>query len=306
MKIMRSLAAGLFLAAGLSTAVAASAATLPAQAAVSCPALVAHRGDAYPYSPQPEVSMGAVALAYEDGAPAVAIPVHFSGKSSQYPVGDAVAIHDPTVNRTTAHTGSVDAIPVATLVTYKLLEVPDTDSTVTTQTIPTLYDMLAQAKAYQGRLLIQFKDEPISAAQAAFVAKELVEIGAWSANGSQPAGWVTVQSFFPDDLALMKAAVAATGHVLNMNLVGYSAATVASVKAAGDTMDDIDTVSYVGAVPLSAANVTALHTAGLLAGAWTPDTAAGWYAAAALGVDQITTDDPAGYEAWCAAGMPAS
>jgi glycerophosphoryl diester phosphodiesterase len=71
--------------------VALSAAAVLGPATAPCPALVAHRGDRWPYSgsTQPENSLGAFALAFKVGAPTVKADLEFSapGRNGVDPAG---------------------------------------------------------------------------------------------------------------------------------------------------------------------------------------------------------------------------
>ena len=285
--------------------VALSAAAVLGPATAPCPALVAHRGDRWPYSgsTQPENSLGAFALAFKVGAPTVKADLEFSapGRNGVDPAGGPVIIHDPTVNRTTLYTGNVNHYSVAALTRMRLLEKTGIPASVTSQTIPSLSMALAAIKADHGRVMFELHGV-VNAAQMKEVAAKLVQSGAYTSDGSAgPATWVSFNSFVPPDLVLLRAAVAATGHTLTTQFLAWSyTATV----PAGSSMEDVDYRHGIpgSGPPLSAANVAAIHAAGMLAGSFAPDLpASNWAALAAKGVDQITTDDPASYVAWCKA-----
>jgi glycerophosphoryl diester phosphodiesterase len=282
-----------------------SASMLDTTTTRSCPALVAHRGDIWPYSgsTQPENSLGAFALAFKVGAPTVKADLEFSapGRNGVDPAGAPVIIHDPTVNRTTLYTGNVNHYSAAALTRMRLLEKTGIRSSVTRQTIPSLSTALAAIKADHGRVMFELHGL-VNAAQMKEVAAKLVQSGAYRSDGSVgPATWVSFNSFVPPDLVLLRAAVAATGHTLTTQFLAWSyTATV----PAGSSMEDVDYRHGIpgSGPPLSAANVAAIHAAGMLAGSFAPDLpTSNWAALAAKGVDQITTDDPARYVAWCEA-----
>jgi glycerophosphoryl diester phosphodiesterase len=271
----------------------------------ACPAVVAHRGDIWPYSgsTQPENSLGAFALAFKVGAPTVKADLEFSapGRNGVDPAGAPVIIHDPTVNRTTLYTGNVNHYRAAALTRMRLLEKPGVHASVTSQTIPSLSMALAAIKADHGRVMFELHGL-VNAAQMKEVAAILVQSGAYTRDGSAgPATWVSFNSFIPPDLVLLRAAVAATGHTLTTQFLAWS---YTAAVPAGSSMEDVDYRHGIpgSGPPLTAANVAAIHAAGMLAGSFAPNLpASNWAALAAKGVDQITTDDPARYVAWCQA-----
>jgi glycerophosphoryl diester phosphodiesterase len=276
--------------------------------AASCPAVTAHRGDAYPYTAQPENSLGAAAAAFSAGAPAVKLDIQFSapGHGGTDPDGGPVIIHDTTVNRTTLHSGAVSSFSAAALTSMPLLEQPGVPGSVTAQDMPSLTEALGAVKADHGRVIFELHADPLTAVQGAEIAAKLAEAGAYSSDGATgfPGSdwtWVSFNSFIPADLPVIRAAVAATGHTVYTSLLAWT--YTAATDGAG--MEEVDyAADHDGNAPLTAAQVSALHAAGRLAGTFTPDAAAGWAQAAADGADQVTTDNPAGYLAWCNAGMP--
>jgi glycerophosphoryl diester phosphodiesterase len=287
-------------AAAVALAVAVASAVrspIRARAASSCPALVAHRGYAYPYSTQPENSLGAFAAAFRAGAKVVKADVQFSAPSPGNPGGDAVIIHDTTVNRMTTWRGAVDRYQVGTLIRMRLLEKPGVDSSVTSQHIPTLDQALTAIKADRGRVMLEIHADPLTAPQAHLIASELVKVGGWSTSP----GWVSFNSFWPASLAAIRAAVAATGHTVVTQLLTWSY----TPNAAGNRLEDVAYAQAPASVkagpPLTAAEVAAMHAAKVKAGAFTPDSRAEWSRLASWEVDQITTDDAGGYVAWCKA-----
>ena len=256
-------------------ALAACAAPAPSRAVAArvpaCPGLVAHRGDAWPYSSAPENSLRAATFAYQAGAPAVETDVRFTRD------GVPVIMHDATVNRTTRATGPVSSYRAAVITRLRLLEKPGARSSVTWQRVPSFTRYLARAAADHGRVLAEIKPPAITAAQAATLARVIRASGAA----------VIVHSFWPADLAAIRKAL--PGVRTQLLTAAYTAAT------AGGSLEDISVAN------LTAGNVAALHAAGIKAGAWTPDSRAGWAQVAGWGVDQVTTNNPAGYLRWCAA-----
>lgn len=107
--------------------------------------LAAHRGGAQLC---PENSLLAFSNAIALGADFLEFDVHLSKD------GEAVVIHDPTLERTTTGVGAVSD---RTLAELKALRLKGRDGKVTEETIPTLDEVVGQAAPTSLRLLLEIK-----------------------------------------------------------------------------------------------------------------------------------------------------
>jgi glycerophosphoryl diester phosphodiesterase len=110
--------------------------------------IVAHRGASYD---APENTLAAIALGWAQGADAVEIDVHLTRD------GEVVAIHDPTLLRTTGKDARVDALTLAEI--RKLDAGVWKGSAYRGERVPTLAEVVASVPA--GRTLyIELKETP--------------------------------------------------------------------------------------------------------------------------------------------------
>jgi glycerophosphoryl diester phosphodiesterase len=116
-----------------------------AEAEPGRPLLAAHRGGALLW---PENSLLAFRNAIALGADFLELDVHLSKD------GEAVVIHDPTLERTTTGTG---AARDQTLAELRTLRLKDKDGSVTDEPIPTLSEVLALAAPMSVQLLVEIK-----------------------------------------------------------------------------------------------------------------------------------------------------
>lgn len=137
---MRPLAAAL---AGLVT-LGAAAAPAPAQDA-AVPLYAAHRGGALLW---PENSLLAFRGAVGLGADYLELDVHLTRDRA------LAVIHDPVLDRTTTGSGPVAA---RTLEEIRALRLKDRDGRVTSQSVPTLDEVLELAAAHGRRVLLEIK-----------------------------------------------------------------------------------------------------------------------------------------------------
>jgi hypothetical protein len=145
----------------------------------------------------------------------------------------------------------------------------------TDDTIPSLAEMVAAARAENVRAVVEIKVDNITSAEAAsFTAA----VGSYSA--------VSVQSFYATSLAMFP----------------RYRRTLLTEKAVTDALGDVGIDMRASIV--TASLVSELHAAGLVAGAYTTpgsgvaDDAAEWAKLADDGVNRIITNDTAGYVAW--------
>lgn len=272
----RTIAAALTAAALTITACAAvtlRAATPAYAAATGCPVVSARLGLHWPYSHLPENSLGAIDAAHRAGAPKTVIDVQFSGN------GVPVVIHNSTVDRMTAHTGRVSAYTAAQLEAMTLRLYPGS-ATMTVQHLPSLFAVLARAKADGMTVSIEIKPDVLTYAQARAVLYRMW----WT--GTE--GGVDVRSYDRSVLAEMRKA-------------GYWGRLTLTVDAAQPLPPGaywMESADYLfDGIYVTAADVTMLHAARIRVDVYTPDTAAQFVTVPA-GVDQVTTDNVAGWRAF--------
>ena|ERR1035441_7254782 len=245
-----------------------------AHATPACPLLVAHQGYSglgWPDGPIPDNSIAALDNAFSHGARTLEFDVRWS--SDDIPV----VIHNPTIDMTTAHHGTVANMTAAKLESMRLVS-PWNSLRKTVWKLPSLAAMIDAARAHSMPVIIEIKTAAVTALQAASFRQA---VAPW-------AGHVNVHSFYTADLAMFPQ--------YPRTLLTRQAVTNDLGDAGVDLAGDVVTM----------ADVAALHRAGLVAGAWVTtssgvqDNAAEWARLEGDGVDRIITDDAAGYSAWCA------
>jgi glycerophosphoryl diester phosphodiesterase len=233
----------------------------------ACPAVYAHTGLHYPYVPLPENSLAAVDAAVNAGADGTEADARFSSDNNP------VIMHDATVNRTTTWHGAVRHYRTSALIKMRLTLKPNTEDP-TSQHVPTLYQYLERVKMAHANVEIEVKPAHLTTAQLGKFVQRFRETDAWS--------FATVSSFSPATLGQVARADA--------RFAGRTALLTGS-----PVPDDTDAQEDVAYRNLASAGVASLHAAGLRVDAWTPETPAAWKSLAAMGVDEITTNDINGY-----------
>lgn len=252
-----------------------------APAALAAPEIQAHRGGAYVDGKPtfPEAGMPAFAAAAELG---VTLEMDIQLTRDGVPL----VIHDDTLDRTTTCAGPVadrTARQIRRRCRIDVLGVPDNAlglrwrTTARRYEVPTLAEVLALARRTRRPVSVELKQFDPSGASARAFARAV-------RRAKLPLGRVTVQSFFPPNLAAAARA-----------LPGVATA-VLTVTAGNASSIEIATGSGAAWVspqwPVDAAYVAAAHAAGLKVVPFTLDSDEAVRAAVAAGVDAIISDDP--------------
>lgn len=239
--------------------------------AARCPVVSARLGLHWPYSPYPENSAAAIEAAHRAGAPKVEIDVGFSRD------GVPMVLHDATIDRVTAHTGSVTSYTAAKLESFPLKV---GNQQMSDQHVLSLSDALRRIKADGMRVSIEIKPDVLTAGQARAIVQRLQPLNYWH--------MLDVRSFDAPVLAMMRRADPRVHTTLIVRRPVLPAPP-------GLVMESID-YHWRGSV-LRPSVVRALHAEGLQVDAFTPDTEAG-FAAVPHTVDQITTNNVGGAHAF--------
>lgn len=245
----------------------AAAGPAPSTWAGSCgPLVIGHRGEP---AVAPEESIDGYRAALRHGAHLLEGDIHFTRD------GKPVLIHDDTVDRTTDGTGRVDAM--------SLRQIRRLDAGAGTK-VPRVGELLDLTRPRREvRLILELKQPGAS--------REQVQTF-WSAVRARGmTGRVTVESFYPENLALMRtvAPQARTAPITRYAVSGEQARSQGPVLIPELSISTAD-------------QVREWHKAGLKVYAWTADTRADWGAARDARVDGVLTNRTGAYEAWVAAG----
>jgi glycerophosphoryl diester phosphodiesterase len=271
----------------------ATAGPPPVQAvatAAACPVISARLGLHWPYyvSPHvafPENSLGAIGGAHTAGAPKIEVDVEYAHD------GTPMAIHDGTVNRTTAHTGSVSSYTSAqlTAMPLRMEGLGPANGWMTTQHLPTVQAVLTATRLDGMTASIEVKPAALTYAQA----RQLLRV-IWAAGGTANSVEANgdVRSYIPAVLAEMRTA----GYWGRLTLITGTEAPL----TAGSPYWQESAEYNAGGAAVTAAQVAALHAAGVQADIYTPENSAG-FAMIPAGADQVTTDNVHGMQAWEAA-----
>jgi glycerophosphoryl diester phosphodiesterase len=265
---LRSVLAAAMLAGVLATPIAT-----PVEAVRGCPVGAAHRGNIYYGSPI-ENSMAAFRAAFATGARWVETDIQMT--SDQVPV----LMHDDTVDRTTKGTGKVSAMTAAQ---FKALVMEGSVA----QHPPTLADLLAllrQSTSYHASVEVK---RPITASQEKVVGAAI--------RGLESK--VQLQAFAPElaNLQHLKKANPA----LNVSLNVSRAVLPIPAGMNGENLD------VAVATPEDVAKLRAARP-GFEVRVGLANDRASWYRFYRAGVDGIITNKARDYQAWRAAGCPAS
>lgn len=241
------------------------------------PAIIGHRG--HPGA-APENTLSAFSAAAAAGAAAVECDLRLAAG------GQAVILHDDTLDRTTDLTGPVAAAGACELARA------DAGSWFSPRfrgaPVPTVPDLLDWARDHPDvGLLLEFKGR-WSAGEVAPVLSAL--------RSSPAAGRTAVQSFCPDTLAVLAHAAPEIprGLLLEALPPGGAAELEACLQRTGAA------ACNPGADLLSTTPglVRVLHGWGMDVSVWTLDAEHQWRAALQAGVDAIITNRPDGLAAW--------
>jgi glycerophosphoryl diester phosphodiesterase len=235
--------------------------------------LAAHRGGSLLW---PENSLLAFRNAIALGADFIEFDVHLSKD------GEAVVIHDPTLERTTTGTGPVKDRTAAEL---KALRLKDRTGAVTEETVPTLDEVVAAAAQGKRRMLLEIKVDATRARYPGIEEKVLAILDRHGMAGSTVVmafgapTWRRVRELRPEiATCALYSARALAGTTL--------AAELGMLRAAG--------VPFIGVehTVVDAAAVAEARKAGIGMGAWTVNDAAGMQRVIDTGAAILITDQP--------------
>jgi glycerophosphoryl diester phosphodiesterase len=263
------------------------------QTAAACPVISARLGLHYPFyvSPHtvfPENSVGAINGAHTAGAPKAEIDVQYSSN------GVPMAIHDSTVNRTTAYTGAVSSYTAVqlTAMPLRMEGLGPASGWMSGEHLPTVQAALTVAQLDGMTVSIEIKPASLTAVQA----RQLLRV-IWAAGGTGNTVEATgdIRSNLPAVLAAMRTA----GYWGHLTLI--VAGPVPLPPGSPYWMESVDYFNDWPGAPVAApvppAAVAALQANGVLVDGYTPDTAA-QIAATAPGLNQVTTDHVHAALAW--------
>jgi glycerophosphoryl diester phosphodiesterase len=243
--------------------------------------IVAHRGAS---AERPENTLSAFETAIDVGAPAIEFDVRMTAD------GQAVVIHDSSVDRTTDGSGDVRSM---TLDDVRALRIGGGEET---ERVPTLEDVLRLAS---GRVAVDVEIKNIPGEPDFDAEREpAVEALHRALDDVGFVGIVIVSSFNPRSIAASKALrpEVPTGLLTEYSVDAEAALTYAAAEGHAWVLP------FLGKVRESGPGLPgAVHGAGLLLGTWLtddPDEAIGLFAS---GVDAVATNDPRGVVAACAA-----
>ncbi len=265
------------------------------QAQSACPLLVAHDGYSGPAriagdGPVPPDSVQALENAVQSGAQYVKFDVRWSADNVP------VIIHNSTVDATTRWRGKVASYRASVLTRMRLVT---RTGTVTPDRLPSAVGLLRAAVAARARgIILEVKPDAIAPGQARSLHAAVAAAGALRET--------SVQTFFPGEVTALAAAWPSVSIALLERLRAYAphglGPRLRSVVLAGDLV--------------TAAHAAMIRRAGLVLGAYTstgarvPDRASSWSTDLRDGVQQVFTDNTAGYLRWesarqCRAGPAA-
>lgn len=242
--------------------------------------MIAHRGEGGNPDQYPENTSESELDAARTGADLLNLDVRWTAD------GIPVALHDPTVDRTTSGSGPITALTAAQ---YTALTSRDNSGRIRTGLHPqTLAQLLSGVRSVGLPIVIQIESDPLDgsdpvSAQVQFARfARVIEASGLSAR-VVVAGWTA-----PDLLAFHQAAPS----IPTAFLQNAGDPTPGSVLAAGAR------ILYIQYVGMTAAEVAGWHRAGLAVWAWTPPSPAEWTALARDRVDAIATNWVPAYAHW--------
>jgi glycerophosphoryl diester phosphodiesterase len=242
-------------------------------AQTASPLLAAHRGGSLLW---PENSLLAFRNALALGADFIEFDVHLSRD------GEAIVIHDATLDRTTTGAGPVRDRSVAEL---KALRLKDRSGAVTAETVPTLDEVVEVAARAKGRMLLEIKVDAGKARYPGIEEKVLAILDRHAMTAStvvmsfEAPTWRRVRELRPEvaTCALYSArALAPTSLSVELD----------TLRAAG--------VRFIGVehTVVDAAAVVQAQGAGIRLGAWTVNNPADMQRMIGAGVTILITDQP--------------
>lgn len=246
----------------------------------AAPAIAGHRGDSLG---APENTMAAFRRNWESGAKLLETDVQPSVDNVP------VLIHDDTVDRTTDGTGTVAELRALDLAAMDAGSWFSAD--FAGARIPELAELLAELPADAG-VLLELKG-PHTAEQVQAV------LDVCRASGADQR--VLLHSFERD--VLQTVGQVQPGRPVGLLAGAWDEDPIAACRAVGASFYHPEDSALLGR-PDPAAEVAALHAAGIGVAVWNPDDIPSWEALAAAGVDVIMTNDPTAMVAWARDRQP--
>lgn len=255
---------------------AAALAAAPAQARVT--AIHAHRGGTFVAgkATYPEESLAAYAASARRG-------FVLEVDARVMPDGTVLALHDDSLDRTTACSGKLADTTVERLRACPIDVLGSPGSTLgsrrkaSKEEIPRLAEVLRIAKARRVKVNLEIKDFDGDGSRAAKVLDAVADAGF-------PVRRLIVQSFLPPNLDAARKRLSGVA-TSRLSLRKFNDSGLSGAIEAKDR--------YVSPEwPVSAAYVRKAHAAGLKVVPFTLNTRAAVRAAAKAGVDEVITDDP--------------
>jgi glycerophosphoryl diester phosphodiesterase len=263
------------------------------------PPVIAHRGEGGNPADYPENTSLSELDAARHGANVLNMDVRWTADAVP------VALHDPTVDRTTSGSGPILALTAAQ---YTALDSRDNSGRVRAGWHPqTLAEVLAAVRPTGLPIVIQIEADPFDGTSAALVPRsEVAESRFQSAEldfsrfartieQSGYAGKVIVAGWTQPDLLAFHAVAPAIRTAYLQNAGDPAADAILATGAR---------ILYLEYTAVTAARVAAWHRAGIAVWAWTPPAAADWTALARDRVDAIATNWVPSYVHWAQATCP--
>jgi len=264
------------------------------------PPVIAHRGEGGNPGTYPENTALSELDAAHHGADLLNLDVRWTSD------GVPVALHDPTVDRTTSGSGPILALTAAQ---YTALDSRDNSGRIVPGWHPqTLAEVLAAVRPTGLPIVIQMEADPLAGAGAVSARSELAQAEfqtaqlefAQFARTIQESGYssrVIVAGWTQDDLLAFHAIDPPVRTAYLQNAGDPPADSILSAGAR---------ILYIEYTAVTAARVAAWHHAGITVWAWTPPAAADWAALSRDRVDAIATNWVPAYARWARAACSAA
>lgn len=251
------------------------------------PPVIAHRGEGGDPAAYPENTSLSELDAARHGADLLNLDVRWTAD------GVPVALHDPTVDRTTSGSGPITALTAAQ---YTALTSRDNAGRIRSGWHPqTLAEVLAAVRGTGLPFVIQIESDPLDGSDPVPAGTQLARF-ARTIGASGYAAHVVVAAWTAADLIAFRAAAPT---IRTAFLQNAGAPTAGSILATGAR------ILYLEYTAMTAARVAAWHHAGLTVWAWTPPAAATWAELGRDRVDAIATNWVPSYARWASAAHTA-
>jgi glycerophosphoryl diester phosphodiesterase len=255
--------------------------------------VIAHRGDGAPVAtPFPENTSAAELDAVRHGASMMNVDVRWTADNVP------VAVHDATLDRTTTVAGPGVAVLSVTAAQFTALWAKNNNGTPYPGHIhpQTLAQLLTGVRGTGVPLVIQMEADPFGpggGGQSSITRLASVIEDAGYAGRTVVGGWNVA------DVQAFAAAAPGVRTAFIQEALNPSAAPAASAVTASGAH-----ILYIDYLGVTAASVASWHQAGLTVWAWTPAYPPQWSALRTAGVDAIATNWVPSYVQWAGGGCP--